>query len=418
MKIAFISYEYPPDTALGGIATYIYQVARMLHKRGHHIEVFAGSFHRCGTETEDGILVHRVSEQQNFCEHIGRLFAERHTTVKFDVLEGTEISSPARVAVQRVPDIPLVVKLHTPSFLVTQINYVKPSLLMKVRRYMGALRRGTMPKPFVHWHYDLNNDVECMHTLDADEITTPSRALGDKLIETWGLPAEKVFHLPYPYIPSEELLSIPCGTNTNVVTFVGRLEIRKGVLDLAQAIPLILRQHPKVKFRFVGSPLPSPQPGLNMQQYLEKRLRRYSNSLEFIGSVALDRIPSILAATDICVFPSLWENFPNVCLEAMAAARGVVGSSAGGMVEMLDGGNVGRIVPPRNPKKIAEAVIELLANPGLRMQLGQAARDRVLAEYNLERIGALQEASYVRAIERRRTLGARISNNLVSGVMP
>ncbi|MEH2108257.1 glycogen/starch synthase [Nostoc sp.] len=57
MKIAFISYEYPPDTAYGGIATYLYQAARVLQQRGHLVEVFAGSTYRTTTETENEILV-------------------------------------------------------------------------------------------------------------------------------------------------------------------------------------------------------------------------------------------------------------------------------------------------------------------------------------------------------------------------
>jgi glycosyltransferase involved in cell wall biosynthesis len=129
--------------------------------------------------------------------------------------------------------------------------------------------------------------------------------------------------------------------------------------------------------------------------------------VEFTGPVTPDAIPGILAATDICVFPSLWENFPYVCLEAMAAARGIVGSNAGGMVDMLDSGQVGRLIPPHSSKSIIEAVIELLENPDLRIKLGQAARTRLLKEYNLERIGALQEASYARAIARRRAKGVR-----------
>jgi len=132
--------------------------------------------------------------------------------------------------------------------------------------------------------------------------------------------------------------------------------------------------------------------------------------VEFTGPVALDNVPDVLATTDICVFPSIWDNFPNVCLESMAAARGIVGSSAGGMADMLDFGRVGRIIPPRSSRKIAQAVIELLKDPELRMKLGQMARDRLLKEYNPERVGFLQEANYTRAIERRRAIGARSSS--------
>lgn len=391
----------------------------MLHQRGHHVEVFAGSPHRCSTENEEGIQVHRLDEKnrQEFPEHIGRFFAQRHTTVKFDVLEGPEIYADARGAIKLVPDIPLVVKLHTPSFLVKQLNYVEPSLLMTARRYIGALRRRKKPEPFPHWEYKPHNDIERIHALQADEIAAPSKAIGDLLIATWGLEPSQVSQVQYPYIPPKELLNITIETHTNVVTFLGRLEVRLGILDLAQAIPLILRRHPQTKFRFVGSAWPSPKPNLDMRQYLEAQLRRYRHSLEFTGHIPLNQIPSFLATTDICVFPSVWENSGLVCIEAMSAGRGIVASSAGGMAELLNHGEVGRLVPPRSPKEIAVAVIDLLNNPALRMRLGQAARARLLAEYNLERIGELQEASYIRAIQRRYALGARCSSDAVQGVL-
>jgi glycosyltransferase involved in cell wall biosynthesis len=144
-----------------------------------------------------------------------------------------------------------------------------------------------------------------------------------------------------------------------------------------------------------------------MQQYLQRMLRRYRQSIEFTGPVAPDTVPDMLARTDVCIFPSLWENFPCVCLEAMAAARGIVGSNAGGMSDMLDAGRVGQLVPPRSPQAIARATLALLHNPALRRKMGQAARERLLTEYSANRVSVLHEASYARAITRRRTLGTR-----------
>lgn len=416
MKIAFISYEYPPDTATGGIATYIYQVARMMQKRGHHVEVFTSSPRREGVELEDGVVVHRLlytsnTDRRQFAAVAGQVFAQRHATIGFDVVEGPENDAHARGAIALVPDMPLVVKLHTPYFMVQEFNYVPPSREMKLRRLLGALRRGQFPKPFGQLPpYNPESDLERLHTLDADEITTPSQGLGDRLIQTWGLPAEKVVHLPNPYIPSASLLQIPAQTHTNTVSFLGRLEIRKGVLNLFQAIPLVLRHHPGVKFRFVGEICSSPSnPEVTMQQYVHRKLWRYRQNLEFTGIVPLPEIPAQLAQTDICVFPSRWENFPNVCLEAMAAARGIVGSNAGGMVEMLDSGKAGHLVAPNSPEQIAAAIVDLLNQPEQRIALGETARSRVISQYNLERIGSLQEASYERAIARRRALGSRTS---------
>jgi glycosyltransferase involved in cell wall biosynthesis len=419
MKIALISYEYPPDTAHGGIGTYAFQAARMLHARGHHVEVFAGSHDRTYTASPDGFPVHRVKEPdlRRFSEPIGRVFADRHAAVAFDVIEGPDFAADAREAVRLVPDIPLVLKLHTPTIMLFRLNYLTGHLhplSTKIRLYVSSVAHGIRPR----WGFDpaharyraeslRANETERLHALDADEIASPSTALGQILAKEWGLDREKVAHVPYPYLPSEDLLRIPADTRTGVVTFVGRLEVRKGVLDLARAIPSVLRCCAGVKFRFVGPSDESPLPGMDMEQYLKRALRKHAHAVEFTGPVPLNTIPDILATTDITVFPSIWENFPLVCLESMAAARAVVGSNAGGMSDMLDDGKVGRLVPPGNPAAIATALISLLRDPASRTALGIAARDRLVSEYRAERIGAIQEASYRRAIERRRASGPR-----------
>ncbi len=420
MKVAFISYDYPPDTAYGGIATYVNQAATMLQRRSHKVEVFTSSPHRSGSEFEDGVTVHRarVAEQRNFSKPIGQIFAERHSQIGFDVLEGPEFYADAREAVHLVPEVPLVVKLHTPSIFLFNLNFrgAPPfSLGTKVRLYVRGWLEGSRPVWGVNPKVELHrlrtmqtNEMERSHTLNADEIASPSTELARLLVDEWDLNPDVISHVPYPYQPSEALLKIPVETRTRVITFVGRLEFRKGVLALSKGFPLTLNRLPQPKFRLVGPSDVSPEPGTSMERYLKKMLRRFSQNIEFTGAVPVDEIPRLLAMTDVCVFPSLWENFPCVCLEAMAAGRGIVGSNAGGMVDMLDSGRLGRLVPPRSPKHIAEAVIELIENPALRMQLGQAARTHLLNAYNLERIGALQEASYSQAIARRKAAGTRL----------
>ena len=371
---------------------------------GHTVEVFAGTSGQEKTLCEDGIVVHRLPMQDGqFRHNAGVAFARRHTQVGFDVLEGPEFRADALEAVRLVPDIPLVVKLHTPFYLCGLLGRMEGGWQSQTRTLLGTARRRVqcvfpnMPR----------RDLEHVHALQADEVVSPSQSLADMMTREWKLASSRVAAIPYPYTPSPAMLAIPAETTNNRVTFLGRLEVRKGVVDLGRAIPLVLQHCPEAKFRFVGEAQASPDSALNMEQYLRRELSAQAASCEFAGKVSLDSIPHALAETDVCVFPSLWENFPLVCLESMSAARGVVGSRAGGMAEMLDGGKVGRLASPRHPEELAAAIVELLQNPALRISLGQEARQRVLAMYNVERIAALQEAGYERVIARRRQLGAR-----------
>jgi glycogen(starch) synthase len=401
LHIAFISYEFPPDTALGGIATYVDQAARMLANRGHEVEVFTASEKREGEEMAANVRVHRVrtSDRQAFPALIAAVFARRHSAEKFDILEGPDCNAEASNAAEMVPGVPLVVKLHTGIALIQQILFSTLSPAARMRKQLGAIRRRQTPIWSVNhpWHA-----IEKLHSRRADEIAAPCQSIVARSARAWGFNRSRVSCYPYPFLPSPNLLQIPAETELNTVSFVGRLEMRKGVIDLADAIPLVLAACPYAKFRFVGRPLASPMPGVDMRTFLQRRIGNRGDSVRFEEAVPHDRVSEVYAGSDVCVFPSLWENFPFVCLEAMSAARGTVATDNGGMAEMLDGGRCGKLVPPKSPLAIATAIIELLKDPRRRMEFGQSARQRVLDEYRPDRIADLQEYSYQRAIERRR----------------
>jgi glycosyltransferase involved in cell wall biosynthesis len=215
--------------------------------------------------------------------------------------------------------------------------------------------------------------------------------------------------IPNVFIAPDALLTVPVHTQTNLITCIGRLEARKGVIDLANAIPLVLQHFKDARFRFIGRSLPYPGTGEDVRDMLKRLLAPVSHAVEYVDGVPYDQVHRYYAESDICVLPSIWENFPNVCLEAMSAARGVVGSSAGGMAEMIDDGRTGLLIPPRNPRAIADAILCLLREPDRRMEMGRAARQHVRAAYAPEVIAPLQEASYVRAIARARDHRSSVS---------
>ena len=413
MKIAFVFYEYPPDTADGGIATYLRQAARMLSARGHHVEIFAGARDRQGAfDDGDGITVHRIASpdgRARFHQPVAAAFQQRHAKVGFDVVEGADYLADARDIPACCPAIPLVVRLHTGTYLLNRLNRPHVSSMFTSGVVRGTWRQWLRRS---YWRYDKAHDVERLHALDADHIASPCSAMSKVMISAWDLDPQRVALVPPPYVPPAALLDVPVDTSTHTVTFLGRLEVRKGVLDLAKAIPHILRRHPQVRFRFVGRPHHySPQPGLDMGQYLMRELSRYRGAVDFAGWVAPDQVSDVLAKTDICVFPSVWEAWGYTCAEAMAAARGVVGSNAGGMADLLapdsDAEAVGLRIAPGHPKNLARAVSELLERREFRHDLGRRARRRIVNEYGVSAIGPKLEDCFRRAIEHRRRLGPR-----------
>jgi glycosyltransferase involved in cell wall biosynthesis len=104
------------------------------------------------------------------------------------------------------------------------------------------------------------------------------------------------------------------------------------------------------------------------------------NSFTLAGSVA--DVPRFLASVNVAVLPSHSEGMSNALLEAMAAGRAVVATDVGANARVL--GDAGLIVPPRDDAALAAAILRLLDEPILAAKLGQAARQRVEANFSRE----------------------------------
>jgi glycogen synthase len=412
VKIAFVSYEYPPDTAFGGIATYVQQAARLLAGRGHRVEVFAASDCRVGFFEDGKVGVHLVGEMDRarFADVIEPIFSKRHVLYGFDVIESPEYYADGRSIRQVHPGLAHVVKLHTPSEIIDRSGTAQPQLrgflshhTSQTRIIGGAIRRLQSPprwRPYRPNRLQPSNlyQIEREYAKNCDLVVSPSQALADWAAKEWALDPARVAVVPNPFVPSKGLLNIKRGGTGGVVGFFGRLEQRKGLADLIEAIPRILEAEPKTRFRFVGRPLYHPATLERYDDYLLRKLKRFRSSIELVGACALDQMPEQYGAVDICVFPSIWENFPNVCLEAMAAGRAIVASSAGGMAEMLEGGLHGILVPPKESKALAEGVIHMLRSPDQRVTMGTSARKRLLDTYSIEKVGPQLEQSFEAAI--------------------
>jgi glycogen synthase len=420
LRIAYISYEYPPDTAFGGIATYVRQAAVLLAHRGHSVEVFAASGLRGGYFEDGKIGVNLVEEMDRtkFGEAILRIFSERNKTSKFDVVESPEFFADGMGIRKSYPRVAHVVKLHTPHELLGKVGALRPTIserlrhnYFQLRMVCGALRKLQRPARFQP-HPACRKEpsplikLERAYACGCDLVVSPSQALADWAMREWSIAPSRIMVVPNPYVPSDELLNVPIKGNGKVVGFFGRLEQRKGVSDLIKAMPIILRAEPEARFRFVGAAGHYPGTGERFDIYLLRQLRHYRNAIEFVGACPLNQMPEQYGAVNVCVFPSIWENFPNVCLEAMAAGRAIVGSSAGGIAEMLENGVHGILIAPQNPKAIAEGVLRLLQSPELRQSLGASARKRLVTAYNVEMVGPQLERSFETAMS---LINAKIS---------
>lgn len=166
--------------------------------------------------------------------------------------------------------------------------------------------------------------------------------------------------------------------------YVGKDYALKGVSQLLDAATTLVATCPDVHFVLVGT----------MTDETLARATALPN-VTFVGFRMGNELPALYASADLSVVPSSWEGFGFTVLEAMASGVPVIGSNAGAIPELIRDGETGLIVDivagrnhlPDAGARIAGAISRLATDPGMRKQLGSAARQRVLAEFSETRLG-------------------------------
>jgi len=137
------------------------------------------------------------------------------------------------------------------------------------------------------------------------------------------------------------------------IVYIGRMDVRKGLRELVQAAVALHPQRPKLRVYLVGEGPDRP--------LIESAIKS-ANAASYIHAMpacAFDDVPVWMAAADLVTLPSYMEGCPNVVLEALACGRPVVATRVGGIPEIMND-ECGRLVPPRNPVELAQALASVL----------------------------------------------------------
>ena len=171
-----------------------------------------------------------------------------------------------------------------------------------------------------------------------------------------------------------------------LVTTIGRLHEQKGMAYFLRAAASVSHSRPDCRFLVVGhGPLDDELRRLAAEFHIADRVT-------FLGFC--DDVPAVLAATDVFVLASLWEGMPNAVLEAMAAAVPVVATRVEGTVDVIEDGETGVLVMPRDVPALVTSVLRLLADPPRASALGEAGQAHVRAHFPLDAMVRRHEQLY------------------------
>jgi glycosyltransferase involved in cell wall biosynthesis len=397
MKICLVSQEYPPETAWGGIGTQTLGKAQCLARLGHEVHVLSRSADAAApdlrTETEDGIVVHRMQppghEFPIYCRgtyllgytwFILRQLNRLMERTAFDVIDFPEFGGEG-FAYQLDRTIwnwlPVVVNIHGP-------------LAMFVEHF-GWPEKGNRFHRFASF-------VEEFAIHRADAVMAVSSTIANLASEAYHYPREKI-DIVHCGVHADLFTPTPGGNpvaQRPTILFVGNIIENKGIDTLFDAVMQLRRKYPDILLQIVGKEDMELAPRFRAQMQSEGA----ENNVRFLGFVDLEKLPEFYRAAHVFCAPAEFEGLGTVYLEAMACGCPVVASTAGGTPESVLDGQTGLLVPPRNAPATAEAIDRLLADRALRRRMGEAGRRRIEEYFTMEKFTERVVAVYEKAIAR------------------
>ncbi|MCE0497272.1 MAG: glycosyltransferase family 4 protein [Methylacidiphilales bacterium] len=231
-----------------------------------------------------------------------------------------------------------------------------------------------------------------------DHILTTSQRIANRLIEELGVQPSGVTCIStgvdlaqyHPGVAGTLRQELGLAPETALIGMISVLRSWKGHATLLDAAGQILEKAKRpVCFVIAGD-----GPG---HHEIEGNIARsrWKENIKLLGQ--RNDVPNVLASLDVLVLPShAHEGIPQIVLQAQAMARAVVATTVGGIPEVVEDGVTGLLIPPRNPKALAEKIEALLADPALRTRLGQAARTKIEKQHSLDAMGERLLALYER----------------------
>ena len=163
-----------------------------------------------------------------------------------------------------------------------------------------------------------------------------------------------------------------------IVTMASRLLYNKGVPEYVEAARAIRAKYQDVHFVLAGERDAGSRDSVtevDLDAWIDE------GSILYVGH--RDDMPQLLAISDIVVLPTYYpEGIPRVLIEAAAMSRPIVATTIPGVVEVVDDGVNGLLVPPRDPGALAEAIGSLLDDPAIRSRYGTEGRQKAEAQYD------------------------------------
>jgi glycosyltransferase involved in cell wall biosynthesis len=375
LRIAFATHEYVTEKGFdGGIGNYIHRVTKALASMGHDVHVITLSTSDQTDFDHDGVRVHRVPFGKKWLE-VNRLTRYRLTTTMHLLALSSEVSRKLK-------------QLHSerPFHLVQFPDCSFCGLFSIVFRHIPHVVRASWYQPVWNDSDQVrpNMDFRAVAWLEklqlrlSRNIYAPSRTLQRILAREAGLDRVRVIPTPayienleWDYSIHDELVK-----GKKYLLFFGRFELRKGFHILAQSLPRFLECCPDAYAVLIGRDKASAI-APSMADHARSLCVDFNERLIVIDQLPHRKLYPVISGAHLVTLPSLMDNLPNACLEAMVLGKPVIGTQGASFDELIDDGKTGFLVTPNDVGALAKKLVEAWTDPKLQ-QIGEAAKQRMM----------------------------------------
>lgn len=373
MHIAFLSPEYPhPElNRVGGLGTSIKNSAVELKKNNVSVSVFVYGQDSDAVFDDNGITIHKIGYKSYslfgwylYRKHIQNYVNKQILVNKIDIVEAPDWTGITAFMNLKCT---IVIRLHGSDAYFCSLEYRK----QKFKNYF----------------------FEKKALLGADKIVSVSLFTAEKTNEVFGI--NKCKDVIHNGINTDYFKPLSETINKNQILYFGTLIRKKGVLELAHAFNLLIKECPSVSLLLLGKDVIDVfEKKSTLELFFEILSESARKRVTHMNEVHYSEVARIVAKANLVTLPSFAEAFPMTWLEAMAMEKALVTSNIGWANEIMIDEVTGFTIAPRNHIEYANKMKMLLNDDLLSIQCGKEARNRVLEMFNSQLITEQNKAMY------------------------
>jgi glycosyltransferase involved in cell wall biosynthesis len=377
MHIVYLTSEYPlPNKPHGGIGTFVKTLGTALLEKGHQVTIVGK--HNAPDEIfeDNGVVIHYLKQSNikfisgilNFIR-LNKKLKEIYKKKPFDLVESPELGF---AFIKKIPQVKYVIRLHGGHHFFSESE-----------------KRG------INWWegFQENRSFE-----KADKIIGVSKYVLEHTLKYIKFEKKKIGGIYNPVNLKRFYEANNSKIEAGRIFFAGTICEKKGIRQLIQAMPLIVKNFPNAHLVIAGKEWYYPNSNKSYTDYLKTFIDdSVRDVIQFLGNVENTQIPIEIEKSEICCYPSHMEAMPLAWVEVMSMGKSFVASNLGPGKEVIVDGVTGLLCNPLDPEDIASKIILLLQDPVYAKTLGKNARKAAVEKFD-KNVIVLQNIEFYQSI--------------------